>query len=97
MMAARSSNHGGTNPATNKAMGFADPEWGNVFCRYGIHSGSFPIAGMRVGDVRAILTPLLNIDPTAKAVIKERVLSEDDIIGDGVECLSFVKQSSIMG
>lgn len=97
MMTTHSANRGGANWLTGKEMGFADSGWGNVFCRSGIHSGWFPIAGMRVGDVRAVLGRFLKIDPAAQAVIHQRVLSEDDIVGDGVECLSFVKASSTMG
>ena len=96
-MNVHSATHDGNSPTTNCAeLGFADFTWGNIFCQCGIYAGWFPIAGMRVGDVRAVLGRVLEIDPETQAVINHRVLSEDDIIGDGVECLRFVKKSSIM-
>ncbi len=70
---------------------------GSVFCRHGIHSGWFPIAGMRLGDARPILNQLLNIDPEAVAVINGQIVNDDFIIGEDVELLNFVKKSSIKG
>ena len=70
---------------------------GSVFCRHGIHSGWFPIVGMRLGDARPILNQLLNIDPEAVAVINGQIVGDDHIIGQDVELLNFVKKSSIKG
>lgn len=70
---------------------------GSVFCRHGIHSGWFPIAGMRLGDARPILNQLLNIDPEAVAVVNGQILDDDYVIGEDVELLNFVKKSSIKG
>lgn len=70
---------------------------GSVFCRHGIHSGWFPIVGMRLGDARPILNQLLNIDPEAVAVINGQIIGDDHIIGEDVELLNFVKKSSIKG
>lgn len=98
-MTAHSSNRDGANlPApTHNELELADADWGHILCQYGIFSGRYPIAGMRVADVREALTPFFNLDPTAVAVINQRVLSEDDIIGDGVERLVFLKKSALMG
>ncbi len=70
---------------------------GSVFCRHGIHSGWFPIAGMRLGDARPILNQPLNIDPEAVAVVNGQIVGDDFIIGENVELLNFVKKSSIKG
>ena len=70
---------------------------GSVFCRHSIHSGWFPIAGMRLGDARPILNQLLNIDPEAVAVVAGQIVGDDYIIGEDVELLNFVKKSSIKG
>lgn len=70
---------------------------GSVFCRHGIHSGRFPISGMRVADARRVLNQLLNIDPEAVAVSNGQILPDDHIIGPDVESLNFVKKSSIKG
>ena len=70
---------------------------GSVYCRHGIHSGRFPIAGMRVGDARRVLNQLLNIDPEAVAVAGGQILEDDHIIGPDIEALNFVKKSSIKG
>jgi hypothetical protein len=70
---------------------------GSVFCRHGIHSGWFPIVGMRLGEARPILNQLLNIDPEAVAVINGQIVGDDYVIGEDVELLNFVKKSSIKG
>ena len=70
---------------------------GSVFCRHGIHSGWFPIVGMRLGDARPILNQLLNIDPEAVAVVSGQILTDDHVIGEEIELLNFVKKSSIKG
>ncbi|HEV3255657.1 MAG TPA: hypothetical protein VG013_02130 [Gemmataceae bacterium] len=69
----------------------------SVLVHHGIHSGHFPVAGLRVRDARATLTPLLNIDPQAVAVINGRIVSEDQIIAEDVALLSFVKPSAVKG
>lgn len=74
-----------------------EPFWGKVLCRHGIHSGKFPIAGMRLGDVRPVLARLLNFDDRAVAVVNGRKMSDDDIIGDGVECLVFMNPTKLDG
>lgn len=68
-----------------------------VLVHHGIHSGSFPIAGMKVKEARAALTPLLNVDPQAVAVINGQLVSEEQVIGDEVKLLSFVKRSAVKG
>ncbi len=70
---------------------------GSVFVRHGIHSGRFPIAGMRLGDARPILNQLLNIDPEAVAVINGQIVDDEFHIGENVELINFVKQSSVKG
>ncbi len=68
-----------------------------IFCRHGIFSGRFPIAGLRLGEVRPVLSRLLNIDPEAAAVVDGRLVGDDFLIGDDVELLNFIKPSGIMG
>src|SRR5262245_14991441 len=69
----------------------------SVLVQHGIHSGHFPVAGLRVRDVRQTLTQLLNIDPQAVAVVNGQVVSEDTVIQENVKLLSFVKPSAIKG
>src|SRR5687768_9013268 len=52
----------------------------NVTCSYGIHRGTFPVAGMKVKDARAVLRKLIKIDPAAAAVIGGEIVDEDTII-----------------
>lgn len=79
----------GSNPPENPK--------GRVLCRFGIHAGWFPVGGMRLGDARFLLAPLLDIDPKAKAIVDGRIVDEDFVIHENVDLLSFVKPSSIMG
>jgi hypothetical protein len=69
----------------------------SVLVQNGIHSGHFPVAGLRVRDARQTLTQLLNIDPQAVAVINGRIVGEDEVIGTDVSLLSFVKPSAVKG
>ena len=69
----------------------------SVLVQHGIHSGHFPVAGLRVRDARQTLTQLLNIDPQAVAVINGRIVGEDEVIGADVSLLSFVKPSAVKG
>jgi len=69
-----------------------------VLVNYGIHRGSFPIAGMRLRDAREVLSRLMNIDPSAVAVVNGTPIVDDQtVIGDDVHVLHFVKPSSIKG
>ncbi len=76
---------------------YLDDSHSEVFCRHGIHAGWFSIRGMRVGEARLILEPLLNIDPKAFAVVNGQVVEDDFVITGDVELLNFVKKSSTMG
>jgi hypothetical protein len=70
----------------------------SVLVNYGIHRGSFPIAGMRLRDAREVLGRLMNIDPAAVAVVNGTpILDDQTVIGDDVRVLHFVKPSSIKG
>jgi hypothetical protein len=70
----------------------------SVMVNYGIHRGCFPIAGMRIRDARQVLVQLMNIDPSAVAVVNGNpVTDENEIIGEDVRVLHFVKPSSIKG
>jgi hypothetical protein len=69
----------------------------SVLVQHGIHSGHFPVSGLRVRDARQTLTQLLNIDPQAVAVIGGRIVPEDTVIGEDVSLLSFVKPSAVKG
>lgn len=70
----------------------------NVLVNYGIHRGRFPIGGMRVREARQVLQRLLNIDPSAVAVINGTpVMDPEQIIGDDVRMIHFVKPSSVKG
>ena len=69
----------------------------SVLVTHGIHSGSFPVTGLPIREARRTLTPLLNIDPQAVAVINGQIVSEDHVIGPEVSLLSFVKPSAIKG
>lgn len=69
----------------------------SVLVQHGIHSGHFPVAGLRVRDIRQTLSHLLNIDPQAVAVVNGHVVPEDTIVQENVNLLSFVKPSAIKG
>jgi hypothetical protein len=69
----------------------------SVLVQHGIHTGHFPVAGLRVQEIRQTLTPLLNIDPQAVAVINGRVVAETTVVSEDVALLSFVKPSAIKG
>ena len=68
-----------------------------VIVQHGIHSGNFPVAGLRVREARQTLTNLMNIDPQAVAVINGQIVDEETIIGEDVTALSFVKPSAVKG
>ena len=68
-----------------------------VFCQHSIHDGHFPVAGLTVAEARRTLGPLLHIHPEAAAVINGQIVDEDDVIGENVEMLSFVKPSAVKG
>jgi hypothetical protein len=71
---------------------------GSVLVNYGIHRGRFPVGGMRIREARQVLERLLNIDPSAVAVINgSPIVDEDQVIDDRVAMLHFVKPSSIKG
>jgi hypothetical protein len=69
----------------------------NVSVTYGVHHGRYPIGGMTVGEARRRLAPLINIDPTAIAVIGGAPVPDDLQIGAGVSMLAFVKPSAMKG
>jgi len=69
----------------------------SVLVQHGIHTGHFPVAGLRVREVRQTLGPLLNIDPQAVAVINGQVVDEEAVVKDEVALLSFVKPSAVKG
>src|SRR5215210_923760 len=68
-----------------------------VMVHHGIHRGRFPVAGLSVGEARAALSRLLNLDPASVAVINGRVVGEDETIGADVALVSFVKPSAVKG
>ena len=69
----------------------------NILVSHGIHGGRFPIGGLTVRDARRLLTPLINIDAEAIAVINGSPVTEETTIDNHVTMLSFVKPSSIRG
>jgi hypothetical protein len=68
----------------------------NVAVSYGVHHGRYPIGGMTVGEARRALARLINIDPTAIAVIGGAPVPEELRI-EGVSTLTFVKPSAMKG
>ncbi len=69
----------------------------NTEVRYGIRGGVFPVRGMQVGDARRVLRQVMNIDPSAVAVIGGRPVEDHEVIGADVTMLSFVKPSALKG
>jgi hypothetical protein len=69
----------------------------NVSVTYGVHHGRYPIGGMTVGEARQRLGPMLNIDPTAIAVVAGTPVPDDMQIGDHVSSLAFVKPAAMKG
>jgi hypothetical protein len=69
----------------------------NVVVSYGIHQGRFPIGGMTVRAARSRLQPLINIDPSAIAVINGAPVDENQRITADVTMLAFVKPSAMKG
>ena len=70
---------------------------GHVRVNYAVHTGSYPIGGMRLRDARQVLARIMNIDESAVAVVNGAVVDEDEVIGDDVRVLHFVKPSSVKG
>lgn len=70
----------------------------HVLVNYGIHRGRFPVGGMQIREAREVLRRLLNIDPSAVAVVNGTpIVDEDQVIDERVAMLHFVKPSSIKG
>jgi len=69
----------------------------NVLVTHGIHRGHFPVGGMRVRDARRVLERLIHVDPGAIAVIGGNRVGDEDVIGEDVTLLSFIKPSSLKG
>jgi len=69
----------------------------SVHCQHGMHQGHFPVAGMTVREARRTLNQLLNVDPSAVAVINGEIVGDDHVIGHDVASLQFVKKSSVKG
>jgi hypothetical protein len=69
----------------------------NVSVTYGVHHGRYPIGGMTVGEARQRLAPMLNLDPTAIAVVAGAPVPDDMRIGDQVSNLAFVKPAAMKG
>jgi hypothetical protein len=88
-------------PATLGEPGDNDPQprvdTANVHVSYGVHHGRYPIGGMTIGQARQTLTPLINIDPTAIAVIGGQPVPDEHRIGSDISMLTFVKPSSMKG
>ena len=70
---------------------------GTVNVQHAMHSFHLDVAGQKVSDVKGKFSKLLNIDPEAIAVIDGNEVSDDTVIGEGVETLHFVKRSSVKG
>jgi hypothetical protein len=87
-------------PPTNTPTGDAAEEGTErgVTVTHGIHRGTYPIAGMRLADVRQTLTRLMNIDPAAVVVVNGQVVTDENTtIAEDVRVIAFVKPSSIKG
>ncbi len=69
----------------------------NVSVSCGIHGGRYPIGGMRIKDARQVLAKLMNIPNDAVPVINGNAIDEEQVIGEDVTMLSFVKRSSLKG
>ena len=69
----------------------------NVRVSYGVHHGSYPIGGMTIGQARQTLARLINIDPTAIAVIGGQPVSDEHQITGDISMLTFVKPSAMKG
>jgi hypothetical protein len=82
------------NPANDEPQPRVDNV--NVAVTYGVHHGRYAIGGMTVGEARRRLTPVLNIDPTAVAVIAGLPVPDEQRIED-VSMLAFVKPSAMKG
>lgn len=78
-----------SQPATQASPG--------VYCRHGIHDGHFPLQGITVGEARRMLSPLLNLDPKAVAVINGKIVGDDQTIGPEVAAINFMKESMVKG
>ena len=69
----------------------------SVLVSSGIHRGRFPVGGMTVRAARRVLGPMINIDPSAVAVINGQIVDEDTMLEGSLGMLSFVKPSSLKG
>ena len=71
----------------------------SILVHHGIHSGTYPVVGMTLAQARAILTPIMNIDPAAIATIDGYPIADEQsrAITTTDELLSFVKESAAKG
>jgi hypothetical protein len=69
----------------------------NVLVTSGIHRGRFPIGGLSVRECRDALRRLVNIEEGSVAVINGQAVEDDEIIGEDVTHVAFVKPSAIKG
>lgn len=84
-----------TTPAFGTAGSSTDES--SVLVSSGIHRGRFPVGGMTVRAARRVLGPMINVDPSAVAVINGQIVDEDTVLEGSLGMLSFVKPSSLKG
>ena len=86
-------------PAAAEECAAPERQSGSIVVHHGIHSGTFPVAGMTVAQARRTLAPLINIDPDAVAVINGYVVEDESsrVITGRDQLLSYVKRSSVRG
>jgi hypothetical protein len=66
---------------------------------HGIHTGVYPVVGLRVSQVRRLVQPFMNIDPDAVAVIGATIVENEDehLVVESDHMIHFVKKSSVKG
>ena len=66
---------------------------------HGVHTGTHQVVGMTVAQARRLLSPFMNIDPAAVAVIGGEIVEDEDarVLLEADEMVNFVKKSSVKG
>ena len=69
---------------------------GNVRIQCGVHCHRFPVAGLSVGEVRRLLSELLNIPSETATVLNGESVSDEVLLQEG-DALVFVRHGGAMG
>lgn len=89
----------GTRPKASSECPAPEGPVHSVLVQHGIHAGAYPVVGMTVAQARATLSPLMNIDPAAIAILDGYPVADEQshMITTADELLAFVKSAAAKG